>query len=205
MRRTPKNHSFAVIEGGGQKPSAWIDLPKTIIAPSPIDRGQSVAYRVSGLSAQKALEAGNRQPLLDLWSMVYGKIPPVNNARMKWADKANEHGLISIADAIACFRGIKRPIGDDDRGYDVYAYVNKPRILFSYAPSMSCPIEPLEVDDDLVGIVYVKMDYPHGRNTLDKNELATARGIVTHWELAEADESGLLPIESDRRYRRRLW
>lgn len=116
-----------------------------------------------------------------------------------------QNALCGIDGAHACFRGIKRPVGDDDQGYDVYAYVTKPRVLFKYAPSMSCVVEPVEIPSDLVCVIYVRMDYPYGRYSASKKSKPISRGIVTHWELVEADQSGMLPIDHAERYRQKMW
>ena len=205
MRRPVENHNLVLITGGGRKPSAWIEVPQTIICPSPENRSEPTTFRIAGASVRKALEAGHRQPLLDLWSLVHGQIPPVNNALIRWGSDDIQNSLLSMSGAHACFRGIKRPLGDDDQGYDVYAYVTKPGVLFKYVPSMGCVIEPVKIPPDLVCVIYVRMDYPYGRPHPSSKSAPISRGIVTHWEMVEADESGLLPIDHERRYRRRIW
>lgn len=205
MRRPVENHKLVVIEGGGRKPSAWIEIPKTIICSSPTSRSEAATFRITAAGVRKALEFGHRQPLLDLWSLVLGQIPPVNNAQIKWGNADVQQGLCGIDGAHACFRGIKRPLGDDDQGYDVYAYVSKPSILFKYAPSMSCVVEPVEIPNDLVCVIYVRMDYPYGRYATSKKTTPISRGVVTHWELVEADDTGQLPIDYRQRYRRKMW
>ncbi|EJC78986.1 hypothetical protein Rleg4DRAFT_0567 [Rhizobium leguminosarum bv. trifolii WSM2297] len=205
MRRSVENHNFFVIDGGGHKPSAWIEVPQTVICPSPANRSDATTFRIASSSARKALELGHRQPLLDLWSLVIGQIPPVYNALIKWGSGEVRNALRSMSSAHACFRGIKRPVGDDDQGYDVYAYVTKPSVLFKYAPSMGCVIELAKIPPDLVCVIYVRMDYPYGRHTPRNKGAPISRGVVTHWELVEADESGLLPVDHQHRYRRQMW
>lgn len=203
MHNLDLKRSFKLITGGGRKPSAWIDIPQTIIGRSPSNKTQPTSFRIAGEGVRKALSAGHRQPLLDLWTFVFGRIPPVNSAETKWGD--HKSYLKSFDSAHACFRGIKRPVGDDDKGFDIYAYVTKPVSMFRYIPSMGCVIEPVTIPDDIVCVIYVKMDYPHGRRHLLGAAEPVTRGVVTHWELVEADESGLLPIEWKTRYRTRMW
>ncbi|MBB3382399.1 hypothetical protein FHX12_001062 [Rhizobium sp. BK609] len=205
MRRPVENHNLVLINGGGRKPSAWIEVPQTIICPSPENHSEPTTFRIAGANVRKALDAGNRQPLLDLWCLVHGQIPPVNNALTRWGNSDVPASLCSMSSAHACFRGIKRPLGDDDQGYDVYAYVTKPGVRFKYAPSMGCVIEAVTVPSDLVCVIYVRMDYPYGRHHPSGKSTPMSRGIVTHWEVVEADENGLLPIDHKQRYRRRLW
>jgi hypothetical protein len=195
--------SFTVITGGGRKPSAWIDIPQTVIGKSPHTKDHPASFRIATEGVRKALDLGHRQPLLDLWSLVFGRIPPVNGAEMRWGE--HKSLLKSFDSAYACFRGIRRPVGDDDKGFDMYAYVTLPALTFRYTPSMACVVEPVELPSDIVCVIYVKMDYPLGRRHLPGASAPVSRGVVTHWELVEADESGLLPMESETRYRTRMW
>jgi hypothetical protein len=94
-------------------------------------------------------------------------------------------------------------MGDDDQGFDVLAYVTKPNVMFAYEPSMSCVIQPRSVADDLVCVTYVRMDYPDGVRRAQS--LGLSKGVVTHCEIVEADGTGYLPVDSEERYRRRVW
>ncbi|BCH62873.1 hypothetical protein RvVAT039_00890 [Agrobacterium vitis] len=194
---------YEVIEGGGRKPSAWIDLPQTVIGISPFKKNETLVYRLATEGPRKALEYGHRQSLLDLWSFVLGTIPPLNSAKTKWGDYNSV--LTSLGGAHACFRGIKRPVGDDDQGFDVFAFVVNPVVTFRYAPSMACLIEPVKIPDDIVGVIYIKLDYPDGRRPRIGASSPISRGTVTHWELVEADVEKCLPVEWESRYRKRMW
>lgn len=200
-------HPFRVIDGGGQTPARWLDIPAAVIGRSPYRREDSVVYRIAQHDARKALELGRKQPLLDLWSVVLGEIPPVNNALAKWGKVAEAHKLSSLLSAHACFRGIKRPAGNDDKGFDFYAFVSKPAIFFVYDPDIGCVIKPSYVPEDLVHVTYVRLDYPDGRPARKHSKVAnSAIGIVTHWEFVEAhSDSPALPVDFAERYRRRVW
>ncbi len=204
MGRSVDNFKFQVIEGGGRKPSAWIEIPQTVLALSPLNNSNPSTFRIAQGGILRALEHGHKQPLLDLWAMVLGQVPPVNNALIKWGTPEVRNRLKSLSSTHASFRGIKRPMGDDDKGFDVYALVTKPEMTFKYVPSMSCVIEPVEIPSDIVCVTYVRMDYPQGRNLSGKQPVLS-RGVITHWELVEADETGLLPIGYHDRYRTRIW
>jgi hypothetical protein len=193
---------FTVIDGGGQKPSAWLDIPQAILGLSPESRKSQCGFRISTEGVRKALSIGNRQPLLDLWALVIGEIPPVNGARMKWKDSLSD--LQSFSGAVACFRGIKRPVGNDDTGFDTYAYVTRPKTTFKYAPSLSCVVQPVSIPEDIVCVTYVRFDHPV-RRPVRSGDKALARGIITGWELVEADPVACLPIEWETRYRKQMW
>lgn len=155
---------------------------------------------------QKALDANRRQPLLDLWSAVVGEIPPFPNAAAKWGSIFKSCPLISMADSIACFRGLKRPMGSDDRGFDCYAFVSKPTHRFVYEPSLACSIKLIDVPADLVHITYVRCDHPQGRVRTSGSEMTASVGVVTHWHFVEADQTELsLPADFSNRYRQRIW
>jgi len=193
---------FKVIEGGGQKPSAWLDIPPTIIGLSPESNKSQCGFRISTEGVRKALGIGNRQPLLDLWALVMGEVPPVNGARMKWADSLNSPQ--SFGSAVACFRGIKRPVGNDDTGFDIYAYVTSPRTTFKYTPSLSCVIQPVSIPEDVVCVTYVRFDHPTRRPARSADQISS-RGVITGWELVEADPVACLPIDWKIRYRKQMW
>lgn len=205
MDKSP--HTFRVIDGGGQAPARWLDIPSAVIGRSPFEKTDNVVYRVAQHDARKALELGRKQPLLDLWSVVLGEIPPVNNALSKWGKTTEAHKLSSLLGAHACFRGIKRPAGNDDKGFDFYAFVSKPAIFFVYDPCLGCVIKPSHVPEDIVHVTYVRHDYPQGRPVGKCSKVANgAIGVVTHWEFVEADsDSPNLPVNFAERYRRQMW
>ncbi len=201
------SRKFQVIDGGGNPPPLWRDVPSTVLARSVQDRNLAAFYRVAQNDVQKALSVNRRQPLLDLWTCVVGEIPPFPNARAKWGKGLENAKLVSMADATSCFRGLKRPLADDDRGFDCYALVSKPTKRFTYAPDMACSLNLVDVPDDLVHITYVRCDVPAART---RRGLATDSvpnvGVVTHWHFVEADPTdALLPIDFRDRYRQRIW
>ncbi len=164
-----------------------------------------MAYRVASGDLQKHLENGRRQPILDLWWHVYGELPPIHGAgRYSSILRDSEQGLHS---ASACFRGIMRPVAEDDRGLDYATFVTKPATGFRYQPSMSCLIEPYAIPKDLVFLIYAQLDFPEGRAYQAKiGNRPVTNGVVTHWQLVECDpENPSLPVDYKTRFRRRLW
>lgn len=198
--------TFSVIHGGHQTPPPWQDLPKTILARSPFSRDEIGYFRVARGDAQKALAANRRQPFLDFWSCVYGRLPPVNNISSQDPARFGA-ALISIADAHACFRGLKRPFGDDAHGWDRIVYISRPKWFYVYEPSLACVLKLLPVPNDLLFAIYARLDHPaSGRMGSRAVTGAAAKGIITHWEFVECDpHSEILPVDHSSRYRRRLW
>ena len=195
---------FKIIEGGGYAPPEWKKLPQQVVGRSPFDRTQPTMFRLAQQDVQKGLVNHRYQPLFEAWSMVVGKVPPVPN-HTKLESYASR--LVSLNDAQACFRGLKRPIGVDARGFDTVAYILKPRCRIVYEPSMVCVAAAKQVPHDLVFVVYVRLDLPPNvRFGTCAASGSPIRGIITHWEMIEADAANAnLPIGYGERYRKRLW
>ena len=139
-----------------------------------------------------------RQLTFELWSVVLGLPPPVPGCGHR---NQNVTGSLSgLKDAHALFRGIKRPLAEDDNGTNVLAYVVKPKFMYEYdSGSMVSVALKVAVPQDVVFVVYVRLDNPEAA-------LASLTGTVTHWGFVEADGSDpTLPVEHNSRYRQRLW
>ena len=203
LTMSQKLHSFAVIEGGAPTLSPWLDLPRRLIARSPFDQSVAIDLRFSRERLQKLDRVSIRQPVLDAWSMVHGRVPRLPNSS-KIVEQLAGRTLLGLRDAHACFRGTMRPVGDDDHGFDMAIYVSKPSVFIRYEPSLVCVGRVDRVADDLVFATYVKLDRP-GAPT-KRGCLRSVSGVVTHWQFVEADSHDqLLPTGYEERYRRRLW
>jgi hypothetical protein len=203
--RPARATQLTVIEGGAQPKPRLLRLPRTVVGPSPFNADDLIAYRIAEQDVRVALENRRRQPVLDLWSMVIGKLPPIPSIS-KWKELAEELAQNSFFNAHAAFRGMRRPIGDDDYGFDHVAFISKPRVRLRYVPDMVCVAEPEEIPDDVVLATYVKLDFPEGRRNGRPRTDVPISGLITHWELVESDSAdSLLPVHSEERYRQRLW
>ena len=197
---------FAVIEGGGQPTSPWQEFPQTVLGRSPFNRHDVAYYRFSKSSVVKMDVAKRRQPIFDGWLNVIGKVPPINNSSSLLKQVASRQ-LLSISDAHACFRGVKRAVGDDKNGFDVLAFVSCPKWGVRYTPSMSCLISWFPIPDDLVFVSYVRLDHPaSGRYGSEAASGIAVRGVISHWQFVEAaPDQRDLPVGYHERYRRRMW
>src|SRR5690606_12714434 len=101
---------------------------------------------------------------------VYGE-PPVSGE------------LSRLADAHACFKGIKRPIAEDNDGDNMVAYVLAPTVFYAYEPSMACVAKKRWVPEGFVFVVYVRLDEPC------ETSPSEVKGVVTHWQFVECDAS----------------
>lgn len=192
---------LTVIEGGGEARPKLLRLPQTVVGPSPFSKSLRGTYRISEAEVRKALSNNRRQPALDLWSMVLGELPPMPNVS-RYSATVPMLKQQALPHAHAAFRGVRRPVGDDTRGFDHVVFITKPCVHFIYEPDMVCMVKPQEIPADVVLATYVKLDFPDGRPNSARSKVAI-NGIITHWELVESD--GLLPVQSSERYRKRLW
>ena len=194
--------------GPPSQDATWQTLPQIVPGRSPFDKATLVGYRLSQTSIKKALEAGRRQPLFDAMSMIVGLPPNVPNIS-RWTKDGVYRPLFPFAKSHACFRGLKRPIGEDDRGFDTFAFITKPEWGFKAATSMVCVAEPYQIPSDLVFVTYVRLDHPIRPLALETTRQFRefpVKGMVTHWGLVECDPvDPLLPIGHGERDRRKMW
>jgi len=132
-----------------------------------------------------------------MWSIILGVEPPVIGCKHRNRKIAGE--LTRLSDAHALFKGIQRPLADDDDGSQILAYVLKPKFMYENNPDMVSVALKIAVPQDVVFVVYVRLnkasDGPDG-----------ARGTVTHWHFVEADPAfPTLPVDFSSRYHTRLW
>lgn len=185
-------------EGSLQSRSAWLDFPPTLTAKSPLDRNVEVKFRFHSGDLVKAALAGRKAPVFETWSVLFGQAPPVPNIR-GWNEDPDS-GLTSLAEAHACFQGVKRPCAEDDDGEGILAYILRPRFLYRFKPDMKCVATKKGIRDGLLYIAHVRLDHPE---RLEKGE---TRGVFTHGGFVEADPANdLLPVEHQTRYLRQHW
>lgn len=204
----PKNSTASglrLIHGGGRDIPAWANLPSTVLGRSPFEKSEAMIFRLAKHDLVRQLEAGRRQPVYEAWGSIIGKVPPVPNAS-RLHERLQRTPLLSLKDAHACFRGLKRPIGDDPRGFHHVAYILKPDLMISYRPHMVCLAHLDEVPRDVVFAIYCKMDYPVERGNLWTQGRHPTSGVITHWGFIEADPiDPLMPVGYDARYRKQMW
>ena len=194
-KSTAEKQGWSVIDGARIAPSPWLDFPKTVISRSPFNKDQAVFFRFAKNDVQKALLLGRRQPILDAWSMIWGKLPPIPNIT-RLLPKLEACPLTSILSSHACFRGVRRPVGEDDRGFDMVVLISRPRWMIAHQPSMACIGELVPVPDDLVFATYIKLDQPLVGRLGIAIDTTSIRGVITHWQFVEAEVVGdeILPV-----------
>src|SRR5271165_4455653 len=172
-----------IVEGPGQ----WVQFPERVVAPSPEDRTIPCIFRLAAGDSHKLAQIGRRQLIFELWSVILGTPPPVPGCAHR--NKPSNGELTNLRAAHALFRGIERPLAEDDDGSNVLAYVLKPRIFYEYAPNMVSVALKSPVPTDLVFVTYARLDPA-------TEEPGAIRGVVTHWGFVEADRSNPdLPVD----------
>ena len=178
--------------------SAWLDFPQTITAMSPHSQTERVTYRLAKGDLLKAAKAGRYAPAFEMWSVLLGKAPPVPNIG-DWNSGADSE-LTCLADAHACFRGVQRPLAEDDDGSGVLSYIIRPSFLYRFEASMRCVAVKKPIRKGLLYVAHIRLDHPEDVSS------GHPRGVFTHGGFVEADPSQpLLPIDHKQRYSRRHW
>ncbi len=176
----------------------WLRFPENVLAPDPGDRTKLCKFLISARDVRKAARAGRRQPAFELWSIVLGVPPPVPGVERRNNHQASD--LTSLQHAHACFKGIKRPLAEDNEGENVLAYVTRPHFFYQYEPNMVSVASKVPVPRDVVFVTYVRLGLSR------KGAIVETKGTVTHWGFVEADPSSLrLPVDYTTRYLAQLW
>jgi hypothetical protein len=196
--------TLTVIQGGGNAVPKWRDFPQTVRARSPFDRNITVTYRLAQHDLHKASTFERKQIIFDCWSCIFGRLPPVPNIQ-KFQQVVGLREMSSLANAHACFRGFKRPVGDDPRGWDMVAYVTKPSWTFEFEPDLACVAKPFPVPQGFVFLICVRLDNMSQRRYKNNNQ-APVEGVVTHWEFVECDPvNANLPRDFKERFTKQQW
>jgi len=125
-------------------------------------------------------------------------------------------GTAGLADAIALFQGVLRPLGTLESDESVLVYVTKPDCTFNYPPEhrwavaagASDPSGPVRLPQPAGSTftVYVQL---HADTLVEPGSAESSRtdGVVAYWEWTHAAEVGgeFLPLFHEARYARRLW
>lgn len=177
----------------------WLQFPEQVEACSPCNRNKTVYWRIDPTAAHADYRINIKQTAFDLWSQIIGIAPPVPGVREQMA----KHGvkrLVSLCDAHACYLGVNRPVGEDDKGANVLAFVCKPKCCFAYEPTMSGVAKVQILPPDVVFVIYVRLDAEYLENA------ESYAGVVTHWSIVESDtEDSMTPRDAKQRFSRQLW
>lgn len=176
----------------------WAKFP-ILLAPSPDNQAETVKLMVCPELISMCLQKNHRTPVYQCWAHLVATVPPVPNARL--VPELADVSLTTLRDAHACFHGVKRPMGDDHDGGQIFVYLLRVDVTVEFSARLPVPCPaPKRLDDDLVLAVLVKREPGLQRGG------EAIWGSVLKVELVETDRANpKMPIDSADRYRERKW
>lgn len=185
----------------------WLK-PPMVTAPHPDDRTKTASYSISEHFTYCNAAVSRLSPIFQVWAHIVGELPPINNISRLLRGVVIPT-LTTLADSVACFRGVKRPYDDEENGESVLVYVLNPTVTIDHEPSLVCLAKAVKVPSDVALTVQVKPKKAlHGAD--DRVEPATvasgADGVVTRLEFVSGNgATPILPKRHSERYLTRLW
>jgi hypothetical protein len=104
----------------------WLSFPD-VSAPSGLNRKIMYRYRVSLEFVERNASISRNTPILQIWAHIVGQLPPINNIS-RLAGATPTPTLSTLAKAVGCFQGLKRPHDDEHDGDSVLIYVLIPSL-----------------------------------------------------------------------------
>jgi hypothetical protein len=192
----------------------WLDLPP-VQAPDPDDRTKLVNYTISEDYVDTLAGGARLTPIFQLWTHVVGELPPINNVS-RLLHRTVIPTLMTLAQSVACFRGVKRPYDDEPDGRSVLVYVLNPTVTVARDVGLVCLAKAVMVPSNSCLTVQVKP-----KAALQGRQTPLNSGVTRSFGLADAEiihgtimrvefvpgngESPILPAKHEGRYQERLW
>jgi hypothetical protein len=179
----------------------WINVP-LVQAPSHLDKNKNVTLKASEEFIVRNFQIKRRVPIFQAWAHLVGLVPPIANVEKLLRDQ-NSIELQTIREALACFRGVKRPYGHEADGDSILAYVIKAPHTITYEPDIACVAKWASCPSETVLVAYVRPAGDSANLHLSSNKVD---GVILRWEFvpSELGESDL-PENHKNRYSERLW
>lgn len=167
---------------------------------APDASGALIKLAISESTISKLIVAGRRTDIFQAWAHLVGEMPPVNNAELVRRTDHPEAKIISLADAHACFKGVKRRYDQDDDGCDIYVYVIKTPHTVRWRSDMQTVAGVYPSPDGTLLTVQV-------RSCTALQECRDGIwGVIAKWEFVNADrERTEYPEGFDERYDELVW
>jgi hypothetical protein len=176
----------------------WLK-PPVVKAPDPFGYQSSVLLSISPHFIERSAGVYRRTAIFQTWTHVVGTLPPINNIG-RLAASPHAPTLTTLADSVACFRGVNRPYDDEKNGESVIIYVLNPSVSIEYEVDMACVARGVKVPADTALTVQVK---PGKSLQIDGHDIF---GMVTRLEFVSGDGGNpILPKGHSTRYLQRLW
>lgn len=188
-----------VILHPAMKPERNFFEPPIVIARAP-NGENDVQLIVSKTTIAEFAKAHRRTPLFEAWVHLVGEMPPVNNA-YHYPQTIFPNAVIrSLKDAHACFKGVKRPLNQEDDGEEVCVYVIATPQTVRWKSDMACVAAIVDCPTNAVFTVHVRSAASLQMGVSD------VWGAITKWEFVNADaERPTLPENYTERYGELLW
>jgi len=176
----------------------WLTFP-VVNAPRPDDPSRTWSCKISSGFVEGNAFIARRTPIFQLWAHVLAELPPIAHIDMV-ANKRPTTSVCKLTDAVACFRGVKRPYDSEGKGESVLVYILTPETSISYQPSMTCLARVVELPANTVLTVQVRPS-----STLQSPEQGID-GTITRIEFVSSSGDGSpLPARHESRYEHLLW
>lgn len=181
------------------KPERDFLSPPVISVMGP-DGKANIDLIVSPTTIQEYAKAQRKVPLLQVWSHLVGEMPPLNNAYHYPQSQYPDADIRSIQSAVACFKGVNRPLNKEDDGENVYVYVFTTPQTVIWKPGMACMVAIADSPPNTVFTVHVRS------SDALQDAVGDVWGAITKWEFVGADaERPTLPKNYRERYGDTLW
>ena len=132
----------------GAPPSSWLTLP-LVSAPDPDDRTKTIRMEVAPSYIDTNFRIRRLTPIFQLWAHVVGQLPPINNISSLLRGPVTPT-LTTLVDAVAAFRGVRRPYDGEQNGDSVVVYVLRPAVSIQHHPSMVCAARAVKVGAETI-------------------------------------------------------
>jgi len=177
---------------------SWFDPPH-VPAPAHDDPDRSVTYAISPVYIERNAAVVRRTPVFQVWTHLVGALPPIPGIQTL-ARRRVTPTLTTLHDAVACFRGLARPLNGERRGESTLIYVLNPAVSIAYEPAMTCVARAVTVPPNTVLTVQVQ---PIETLPVDSHMVS---GTVTRLEYVFSDSAeSALPDSYQTRYLEKMW
>jgi hypothetical protein len=178
----------------------WLK-PPPVEAPSPNAKDRTVVYTVSEDYILTLRSISRLSPIFQIWAHIVGEAPPINNiSRIERLPV--KPSLTTLADSVACFRGVKRPYTDEKDGSSILIYILNPAVTLVRDTNMVCLAKAAKLGD-VAMTVQVR---PLKQVDLQLVNNPLHEGVITRLEFVPGEgKNPILPQRYGDRYETRLW
>ena len=176
----------------------WLSFPE-VSGPSALSRSVAHRYAVSPEFVERNAGINRNTPIFQIWAHIVGQLPPINNIS-RLATARPTPSLTTLASAVGCFQGVRRPHDDEHDGDLVLIFVINPAVTIAYHADMVCLAKAVTVPKNTVLTVQVRPKHPL------LNTESQLNGVITRLEFVSSDASDpTMPVDHGTRYARLLW